>query len=67
MIVEVVHKHLHILVNLIKKQGVQQPQMLWNVGLEEVELLKPFEECLPAPCKLNPHLDPHTLDPGVVG
>jgi hypothetical protein len=58
MVVPVLPEFVTILLNVIKKEGVQKPDMVRVFPIEKVEPLKTGKEGPPAPGKVAPSLEP---------
>ena len=55
-----------IVLNVLKREGMQKPDVMWIISVKEVEPFKVSEKCPPSLRKMPPTLKPQPLNPGVM-
>jgi hypothetical protein len=65
MVVPVLLEFITVMLNVFKKEGMQKPDVVWVIFVQEVESFKACEKCSPPPSKMPPTLKPQPLNPGV--
>jgi hypothetical protein len=66
MIIPLIPEHLTVIVEMVKKQKMKEPQMMWILPIKVMELLKTKKESLPLSCELRTHLHPQALYAGIM-
>ena len=66
MAIPVLGEFVTVVLNIFKKEGVQKPDVVWVIPVEEVEPLKAGEKGPPASGEVPTTLKPQPLDPGIV-
>ena len=64
--IPIINKLLAVLLDIIKKESVQKPDVMGIVPLKEVETFKAGKEGPPASGKMSSSLKPKPFNPGIV-
>jgi len=67
MTIPLLLEFITIVLNVLKKEGMQKPNVVWIISVKEVEPFEASEKSSPAPSKVAPALKPEPLNPGIIG
>lgn len=66
MVIPVLSEFITIMLNVLKKEGMQKPDVVWIIPVKKVELFKASKKGPPASSKVTSTLKPQPLNPGVM-
>jgi hypothetical protein len=66
VVVPLALKFSAVMLDFVKEQCVQQPEVVWVVSVKKVKPFQACEKCSPAPGKMASTLKPQPLNSGVM-